>query len=269
MQQVSIMLFVTGWLWISVSATAPASDRISPPQTLVSLEFVDDQGTVFTSYPAGSGRSSVLRAYLEAKPEARYNIRARNLSSHRVGIVIAVDGRNIVSGERSELEPSESMYVLEPYQSATYAGWRTSETEVRRFFFTDVEDSYASRIGDESAMGVIAAAVYKARRAPTGTRRRQPGDRASAPSPSAEAHDRSEARAERSAQAGTGFGENQHSRAIRVAFSPARRASERSFFKYEWSEQLCARGVKLCAPANRLWPEPWHGFVPFPPDERG
>ena len=268
MQQVSIMLFVTGWLWISVSATAPASDRISPLQTLVSLEFVDDQGSVFTSYPTGSGRSSVLRAYLEARPEARYSIRARNLSGERVGIVIAVDGRNIVSGERSELGPSESMYVLEPYQSATYSGWRTSETEVRRFFFTDVEDSYASRISDKSAMGVIAAAVYKARRA-TGTRRRQSEDSASAPSPSAEAHDRSEAQAERSAQAGTGFGEGQHSRAIRVAFSPARRASERLFFKYEWSEQLCARGVKMCERPNRFWPEPWHGFVPFPPDERG
>lgn len=269
MQQISIMLFVTGWLWISISATASASDRISPPQTLVSLEFVDDQGSVFASYPTGPGRSSVLRAYLEARLEARYNIRARNLSGERVGIVIAVDGRNIVSGERSELGRSESMYVLEPYQSATYTGWRTSETEVRRFFFTDVENSYASRIGDESATGVIAAAVYKARRAPTGTRRRQPGDRASAPSPSAEADDRSGAGAERSAQAGTGFGENQRSRAIRVAFSPARRASERSFFKYEWSEQLCARGVKMCERPNRFWPEPWHGFVPFPPDQRG
>ena len=264
MKHVSIMLWVSGWLWVSVSATAMASERISAPQRLVSLEFVDDRGGVFTSYPTASGSPAAFRAYLEATPEARYSIRARNLSGERIGIVIAVDGRNIISGARSDLQPDESMYVLEPYQSATYAGWRTSQSEVRRFFFTNVEDSYASRIGDESAVGVIAAAVYKARRAPTRERRRQAGADAAPAAPSAEASDG--ARAERSTRVGTGFGESQHSRAVRVAFSPVRRASERAFFKYEWSERLCARGVKSCEPANRFWPEPpGHGFVPFPP----
>ena len=269
MKQISIMLWIAGLLGTFVWTTALSDDRVSAAQKLVSLEFVDDRGRVFTAYPAPSERAPVFRAYLEASPQARYSIRARNLTGERLGIVIAVDGRNIISGERSELKPGESMYVLDPYQSATYEGWRTSADEVRRFFFTNVEESYASRIGDESAMGVIAAAVYKGRRVAFRARRQHSGEGAAAPTPSGAAQDSAETRAERSAQAGTGFGESHYSRAVRVAFSPARRASERSFFKYEWSEQLCTRGVKSCEPANRFWPEPWRGFVPFPPGERG
>ena len=268
MKQISIMLWTLGMMGMLASPTGLAHDRFSAVQKLVSLEFVDDRGRVFTAYPTRSEEAAVFRAYLEARPEARYSIRARNLTGDRLGIVIAVDGRNIISGERSELAPNESMYVLDPYQSAAYGGWRTSAEEVRRFFFTNVDESYASRIGDESAMGVIAAAVYKGRRGVFRARQRQAGEGAPAPAAS-EAQDSAETRAERSTQAGTGFGESHYSRAVRVAFSPARRAAERSFFKYEWTEQLCARGIKSCEPANRFWPEPWQGFVPFPPGERG
>lgn len=266
MKQVSIMLWVAGLAWTCISAQALADDRARATPELVSLEFVDDRGRVFTAYPTRARGAAVFRAYLEARPQARYSIRARNRTGERLGIVIAVDGRNIISGERSELAPRESMYVLDPYQSATYRGWRTSSEEVRRFFFTDVDESYASRIGDESAMGVIAAAVYKGARVASRAQRRAAGRDTAAP---AAADGSAEPRAERSAQAGTGFGESHHSRAVRVAFSPARRASERSFFKYEWAEQLCARGVKSCEPANRFWPEAWQGFVPFPPGEPG
>lgn len=268
MKQLSIMLGTAVWLWAGSAPDALASDRLPDAPSLVSLEFIDDRGRVFTSYPASSRDSSVFRAYLEARPDARYSIRARNLTAERVGIVIAVDGRNIISGERSELESTESMYVLNPHESAIYGGWRTSQDEVRRFYFTSVEDSYASRIGDESAVGVIAAAAYHERRLTPRTRRRSIDDHTSAPTPAAEAGDSAGAKAERSSQAGTGFGESQRSRAVRVAFSPARRAAERSFFKYEWSEQLCTRGVKTCERTNRFWPERGQGFVPFPPGER-
>lgn len=265
MKQVIIMLCVAGWCSTCISA-ATAKERVSASQDVVSLEFVDEHGRVFDIYPSSSGRADVFRAYLEARPGARYSIRARNLSGERVGIVIAVDGRNIISGKRSELDRSESMYVLDPRQSATYSGWRTSADEVRRFYFTNVEDSYASRIGDESAMGVVAAAVYKARPEPSRLWRRQSAAEAA---PAIESRDDAGEQAERSAQAGTGFGESEHSRAIRVAFSPVRNPSQRSFFKYEWPEQLCRRGVKLCESTNRFWPEPQQGFVPFPPGDRG
>ncbi len=260
MNRIIMLWVVAAGVGTSIADTGITRDRSAAPRGLVEFELVDDRGEPFASYPTPSGRSSVHRAYLEAEPEARYQIRVRNLSGSRLGLVIAVDGRNIISGQRSELEPDESMYVLEPYQSAVYAGWRTSEREVRRFYFTEREDAYASRMGDESAIGVVAAAVYKARWEPDLERQRF---RSGGAAPSAESSDAAAPRAERSA--GTGFGEREHSRAIRVAFSPARRASEQWFFKYEWTRELCARGVKVCTPGNRFWPERSRGFAPIPP----
>ena len=163
MKWASIMLWTIGWLATIVYADAPANERVAVSQSAVTFEFIDEQGRVFETFPTSSAGSDIYRAYLEAKPEARYSIRARNITGGRVGIVIAVDGRNIISGDRSDLGRREAMYILGPYESATYSGWRTSASEVRRFYFTDVAESYAGRIGDESAMGVIAAAVYKER----------------------------------------------------------------------------------------------------------
>jgi hypothetical protein len=264
------MLWTIGGLSTVACADVPANERVAVLQNVVAFEFIDEHGRAFETFPMSTGGSDTYRAYLEAKPEARYSIRARNLTGGRVGIVIAVDGRNIISGDRSDLGRREAMYILGPYESATYAGWRTTVSEVRRFYFTDVADSYAGRIGDESAMGVIAGAVYKERLRHTRFWQQRSGAAASAsePAPAAEAGDAASAR-ERSAQAGTGFGESEHSQAIRVEFSPERRVSQRSFFKYEWPEQLCARGVKRCALENRFWPEPWQGFVPLPPGEHG
>ncbi len=270
MRLASIMLWTIGGLSAVAYADAPANERVAFAQNVVAFEFIDEHGRVFETFPTSTGGSDVYRAFLEAKAEARYSIRARNLTGGRVGIVIAVDGRNIVSGERSELGRREAMYILGPYETATYAGWRTSASEVRRFYFTDVADSYAGRIGDKTAMGVIAAAVYKERPRRTRYWRQRAEDAASAaaPSPAAEAS-RSASGRELGEQAGTGFGESEHSQAIRVEFSPERRVSQRSFFKYEWPEQLCARGVKRCELENRFWPEPWQGFVPPPPGEHG
>lgn len=264
MRLASIMLWTVGGLWAMAYAEAPANERVAVSQNVVTFEFTDERGRVFETFPTSTGGSDSYRAYLEARLEARYSIRVRNLTGGRVGLVIAVDGRNIVSGDRSDLGRREAMYILGPYESATYSGWRTSASEVRRFYFTDVADSYAGRIGDVSAIGVVAAAVYRER--PRRPRFWQQQGESSASAPAAS--DAASAR-ERSAQAGTGFGEREHSQAIRVEFTPERRASQRSFFKYEWREQLCARGLKRCSSENRFWDEPWPGFVPPPPGEHG
>jgi hypothetical protein len=50
-------------------------------------------------------------------------------------------------------------------------GWRTSLDSINRFYFTDVADSYAAVFHDESAVGVIAIAVY-----PEVPRREEPAD---------------------------------------------------------------------------------------------
>ncbi len=263
-----IMSIVAGIATSGCLLAGAARSDVVRAEPVVAFEFIDAQGRVLDTFPVGARDAESYRAYLEALPQARYSIRARNLTAERVGLVIAVDGRNIVSGARSELKHGEAMYVLDPYQTAEYAGWRTSTTEVRRFYFTESADSYAARIGDESAIGVIAAAVFKERVRRPAIRQQDSAAAPSAPRAEAESLDAAEARAGARAQAGTGFGEAAQSNAIRVAFTPSRRASQQSFYKYEWTEQLCARGLKRCAPPNRFWPESME-FVPFPPGKSG
>ena len=68
------------------------------------------------------------------------------------------------------------------------------------------------------------------------------------------------------AQPGTGFGDEQYSRVRLVHFDPVATASSRYFFKYEWRESLCKKGIIECGvhPLNRFWPEAQE-FAPYPP----
>jgi hypothetical protein len=246
---------------------AAARGRPDARAAQVSVELIDDRGRRLPVFPAASEAARIDRAYVEARPQAGYSVRVYNPTDVRIGVVIAVDGRNIISGARSELAAGEAMYVIEPRQTAVYSGWRTSADEIRRFYFSELDDSYASRIGDESAIGVVAAAVFESRREHEARVARDDGAAAAAPKAAAEAD--ASGRAERSSRAGTGFGDAARSHSVRVAFMPEREPSRRIFLKYEWEEQLCLRKVKRCDDANRFWPDVESGFVPLPPGPRG
>ena len=103
---------------------------------------------------------ATLRSYLQAEKGARYQVRVRNTTGERLGLVIAVDGRNIINGAKSELARAEPMYVLDAWDTQNYAGWRANLDAINEFYFTDWSDSYAEAFGDRSARGVIAVAVY-------------------------------------------------------------------------------------------------------------
>lgn len=243
----------------------------------VSVEIVGG-GRVFRQYRLhGESTPQKVRAYLAAEPGREYAIRVRNNTGERMGLVIAVDGRNIISGARSELLPRERMYVLGPWQSATYKGWRRDERRVNQFFFTAEERSYAGAFGDYSAMGVIAVAAFAEKerqyqyhdqddgyrgRPESGSSNRKGGDASSA----------DESRQEKSARAapGTGYGDSRRSRAVRVDFEPQKRPLVRQFLKYEWRETLCEMGIGECRRSNRFWRDSVsrsqsRGFAPPPP----
>ena len=252
-----------GLLLITLACTAYADD----PWSRVDVEIVSEHGEAFPTYPLSRGSGQDLRrAYLEARDQARYRIRVHNHAGRRVGLVIAVDGRNIISGARSELARGEPMYILDADESASYEGWRTSETEVHEFYFTDWKDSYAQAFGDDSARGVIAVAVYR-ERFPAQTLRKSESAEAkrgaSQPAPASKEADES-----RSDVAGTGFGGEVYSPVRRVAFESERSPARKYIFKYEWRQTLCEKGVIAChAPErNRFWDEGERfGFAPFPP----
>ncbi|MGH8261870.1 MAG: hypothetical protein ACRETU_09295 [Steroidobacterales bacterium] len=235
----------------------------------VSVEIVNANGSRFEQFPVSDG-STIHRAYLQAERNARYLIRVRNCTGDRVGVVVAVDGRNIISGSKSDLERGEPMYILGPYESQDYSGWRTSMSDVHEFFFTEWKDSYAEAFGDRSARGVIAVAVYHEKPRPLPKLSQAPRDRAeSAPAPPAESRGNASdelAKAERrkDAEPGTGFGDQRYEPVTWVEFEAEQRVSARIFLKYEWQESLCRKGVIDCGEKNRLWNDDF-AFAPFPP----
>ena len=168
-------------------------------------------------------------------------------------------------------------FILEPYGSGEFAGWRTGDDRINRFFFTDAGNSYAAAFKDESAMGLIAVAAYpeQIRYQPSRLRENLLEDRAfpagAAPAPAApaaEAVARSVApqqKAERAA--GTGYGHEEYAPVVTVAFEPESRPSEKVLIKYEWRATLCRQGIIRCepprSPKNRLWDN--DGYAPPPP----
>ena len=230
-----------------------------PTGNALDVQIRSDSGRVLPLYPTAASFPN-RRVYAEAVKGDSYSIIVRNLLNRRVGVVVAVDGRNIISGKQSWLRNDERMYILEPYGQGEFKGWRTSLDSINRFYFTDVPDSYAAAFGDESAMGVIAVAAY-----PEVPRREEPADLSKAPL-------RSEQRVAPSAKAegesaGTGFGRQEHSPVRVVAFEPEGTAAEKVYIKYEWRSALCQQGIIRCGPArpprNRLWGD--GDFAPPPP----
>jgi hypothetical protein len=102
------------------------------------------------------------RYYFQAYAGRNYALQLRNTTGRRVGVLIAVDGLNVVNGTRSRLGRTEPMYVLDPYETATIRGWRTSLDQVRKFVFVDEQRSYAERTGQANGdMGWIRVLAFK------------------------------------------------------------------------------------------------------------
>jgi hypothetical protein len=181
-----------------------------------------------------------------------------------VGVVLAVDGLNVVSGDRERFSHRPGrMYVLDPWDATDVRGWRTSLDEVRRFTFVDERGSYASRTGQANEkMGWIEAAVYRERRPPevtlvtpprrqgdargtAGEEAARPGSPAAAPTAEAEAKGAGAARdrAREEGFPGTGWGERRVDRAVVVAFEPETHPTERVTLRYEYRSALVALGV--------------------------
>ena len=261
-----ILWIATSFLLFLLVATEQGMARGFNHNTNVSVEVISDQRGTLTKYDAGNHNRHVQRSYVIARDNERYNIRIRNRSNERIGVVIAVDGRNIISGSKSYLKPNERMYILGPYETAEYDGWRTGRNRVNRFYFTGMNDSYAAAWGDYSAMGVIAVAVYESRHQDIyqykGKQQTRPLDR-----PRANA---------RRQDPGTGFGETQWSPSRTVQFEAQDRPAAKEFIKYEWRSTLCKRGVincrkqKMQGRENRFWPDHRQGlgYAPFPPKWR-
>ena len=263
---------------VGVSADRFRTDELRSSD--ISVEVVDQRGQVLPAFDTRRGQSRTLqKAYVEARPGQEYGIRITNHTNERLGFVVAVDGRNIISGNHSKLKSNERKYVLGPYQSATYRGWRSSQNRINEFYFTDEQDSYSAAFGDYSAMGVIAVATFRDRdrrvydeepHYESHKRSALPHEsqkRSASPQAGSSSSDSSKS------APGTGYGDERYSQSRRVNFDAERHAAVTHLYKYEWRDTLCDMGISRChTKRNRLWNDTGRhanrGYAPPPPNYR-
>ncbi len=243
----------------------------------VDVRIVSDHGSEFMKYRTyPQCRQDGRYFYVVASKGERYSIQVTNRSNRRAGVVIAVDGRNIIDGHKSDLKRKERMYILGPYETNTFEGWRTAVDRTNRFYFTEQSDSYAEKVfADGSAMGTIAVATFREKipevvpfyERPSVMKEAPAAGAVPAPRASGESLSADRAERKKSEQAGTGFGETTYSPTRYVQFEPESTAFDRIVLKYEWRSELCKKGIIHCGPKNRLWPE-GQEFSPIPRDFR-
>lgn len=205
----------------SHSLSAKSIRFIEPVSELVSVDIIGDERGRLPRELSRSGEDS----FVTARRGERFSICVTNHSQGRVALAVSVDGRNIISGEKSYNRPGESMYVLAPGQRGDFEGWRSSYQKVQRFYFTDEEDSYSGRRGDYSQTGWIKVAVFRERQYFPSPRYLQE-DMAASP----------QYKRSMESQAGTGYGEGSYSPVSTTSFEPENFAAQLVNIRYDWPE---------------------------------
>jgi hypothetical protein len=291
-------------LGIALSATPSVSAQRAwrpvrvppPPRQEVSVQLEDEEGARLPTFVSGA-QTFVLGSWGQ-----RYNIRVSNLGPRRVEVVLAVDGRDAVSGQPTDLVRHRG-YVIPGYGNLRVEGFRNSLESVASFRFTDPGDSYSTRMGTPQQQGFISVAVYPERNAPAGPiaipeertewqqgpgvddMRRAPSGApragqtraAKRPAPAAAAapHATDEAyapwRDQLGAQGGnlgTQYGETRASHVVEVDFERDRptQPAQRITLRYDDAAGLEARGIALGP--RPLPPAPWPVAPPRPQPRR-
>lgn len=212
------------------------------------------------------------KAYVVGTPGERYSLLLTNRSSARVMGVLSVDGVNAITGETAA--PNQAGYVLGPYESAEIAGWRKSNAEVARFYFTPLPDSYAARTDRPGNVGVIGLAAFREYVEPVAVSQPVPAPYASqeprdaaAPTPRAEALRGTGAMPNLAREKlGTGHGEREISVVTNTEFRRATSTpAEVVSIWYDSRERLASRGVLPRTAYYGADPQPFPAqFVPDP-----
>lgn len=289
------LFVVAALLAVAASASAdpwyPGGARYGVPAAhatadgnIVDVQVKVDGGTAPLYFKPGTSD----RHYFQAFQGRNYSLELRNTTGRRIGVLIAVDGLNVVNGEKSNLDRHEQMYVLDPYENAEIQGWRTSMDDVRRFVFVDEQRSYAERTGQANGdMGWIRVVAYReverqpwwGRWTPAQRRTREDardeqgqlgGGAADAPVPMNEnapapslgdaksAKPQAESRSlsgqgyaqDQAPQAapGTGWGDRRYDPVQQTSFEPQAWAADQITLRYEYASGLRALGIELGRP---------------------
>ncbi|HET6585130.1 MAG TPA: hypothetical protein VFG69_16850, partial [Nannocystaceae bacterium] len=143
----SLRLFAPILALASVTWLAPATAeaRVGPPSAWVSgqpvtVAIVGEHGD---SLPTVSHRGTT---FVAGELGHRYEIVLTNQTPDRVEVVVSVDGRDTLSGQRADFRKHRG-YVIEPFGTVRVDGFRQSLDHVAAFRFADLEDSFSARKG--------------------------------------------------------------------------------------------------------------------------
>ena len=234
---------------IALLALAALTGLAAAPQAtaspLVRIDIVDrEHGHWLPTYQARHD------TWIAGTPGHRYGVRLTNTSGERVLVVLSIDGVNAVSGQTAH--PSQTGYVLAPFQSAEINGWRKSHRDLAAFVFTALDDSYAARTGRPDNVGTIGVAVFRERSLPRPVHPSPPiarsmdghARRAAPAAAEAEAMDAAPYAAAPKQQIGTGHGQREWSPTSQTAFVRAsRQPAQVSQLRYDSPQALAARGI--------------------------
>ncbi len=270
-------LLLIGALSLTLAGAAAAGHDIHP-DPVAGGDLIDVQVRV-------DGRSTPLytapgrwdRRYFQAFRGRNYSLLVQNLTGERVGVLIAVDGLNVVNGERSRLTAGEAMYVLGPWEETEIRGWRTSLDEVRRFVFVDEERSYAERSGKANGdMGWVRVLAFRERVPPrldrfegpmgndrSDIRNRQEGrdgrGRGAAEPPVDQKGKENESRLNaeglrelEDSNPGTGWGRKSRDPVRRTTFTAEPAPVDHLVLRYEYASGLLALGIDIRPRRDRL-----------------
>jgi hypothetical protein len=140
-------------LFVPLSAGAQERRIASPRYGSFDVEVLVSGSPLEAFYGRG-------RRYVEAREGAEYEVVVRNPLPVRVAVALSVDGLNTIDARRSSSWDA-SKWVIEPYGTIRISGWQMSSSRARHFYFTTERDSYATKLGRASDLGVITAVFYR------------------------------------------------------------------------------------------------------------
>ncbi len=99
------------------------------------------------------------RRFVQGSHGAEYSIVVKNCCKCRVQVILSVDGLDVIDGKPASVK--RPGYIIDPDQTLTVKGFRTSYDTVAAFQFSSVSESYANmRHGETRNVGVIGLAAF-------------------------------------------------------------------------------------------------------------
>lgn len=220
----------------------------------VSLQIVSDTNGPLPIY------DRYLKNYVPGNKGERYSLLFHNSGPRRVLAVVSIDGVNVVTGQNASV--NQQGYVIQPGQTARIDGWRKSNQEVARFYFSSPSQSYAGRTGRNENIGIIGVAVFdEANYRPAPRVYSSQQERASSSQRGAVADEVAAA-----PSLGTGHGEREYSYVNEIAFERARHPFQVFAVEYDTWRSLEERGIiPRDQRLHQRNPFPMNNYVPDPP----